>query len=90
MHNAGISQEILALNLARCGRRLAFEIIDPQRVAYVVIDLQNGFVEACAPLRYQPLQPSFPRCTVLAVQIGAAGGRNIFLRFTCDLGELTR
>jgi ureidoacrylate peracid hydrolase len=90
MHNSQISQKVLEANLMRRGRRHAFESIAPQRTAHIVIDLQNGFMEVGAPVEVPAARAIIPNVNRISRAMRAAGGSNVFLRYTHDPDERTR
>lgn len=90
MHNSQVSQKILDANLLRRARRHAFESIIPQRTAHIIIDLQNGFMEVGAPVEVPTARAIVPNVNRISRAMRAAGGSNVFLRYTHDPDEPTR
>jgi ureidoacrylate peracid hydrolase len=90
MHSSQISQKVLDANLMRRGRRHAFESITPQRTAHIVIDLQNGFMQVGAPIEVPTARAIIPNVNRISRAMRAAGGSNVFLRYTHDPDEQTR
>lgn len=90
VHRSQISQRVLDVNLARRGRRHAFESIMPQRTAHIIIDLQNGFMEVGAPVEVPTARAIVPNVNRISHAMRAAGGSNIFLRYTHDPDEPMR
>ncbi|ANT62278.1 MULTISPECIES: cysteine hydrolase family protein [Roseobacteraceae] len=71
----------------RGGRDHAFETFDPARTAHVIVDLQNGFMEEGAVSEIPVARDIVPNVNALSQAIRAAGGTNIFLRYTYDPNE---
>jgi ureidoacrylate peracid hydrolase len=66
----------------RGGVRNTFETFDPARTAHLVVDMQNGFMEAGAPVEVPEARSIVDNINRLSRAIRAAGGTNVFLRFT--------
>ncbi|MBT9386115.1 cysteine hydrolase [Pseudooceanicola sp. CBS1P-1] len=71
----------------RDGRDHAYEAIDPTRTAHVVVDLQNGFMEVGAVSEVPVARDIVPNVNALSRALRAAGGHNVFLRYTFDAAE---
>lgn len=56
--------------------------IDPSRTAHVVVDLQNGFLAPGAISEVPAARAVVPSVNRISGAVRAAGGLNIFLRFT--------
>ena len=46
MHPFSLAPEAIARVTARCGKPHPFDKFDPKRTALVVVDMQNGFMQA--------------------------------------------
>ncbi len=91
MHPLAIPPEIIARVEARCGRAHPFEDLDPSRTAFVVIDLQVGFMDAAISHAFCPMAERIvPSVNRLAGALRAAGGAVFWVQNThaaCDDGE---
>jgi ureidoacrylate peracid hydrolase len=88
MHSINIPPEILArAALAHGGRRHFLDSIDPKRTAHVIVDLQNGFMEPGAPVEVPIARKIVDNVNLISGAVRAAGGLNVFLRFTYDEDE---
>jgi ureidoacrylate peracid hydrolase len=89
MHRIELSRELVErLARERGGRLHLFEDIDPARTAHVVIDLQNGFMEPGAPVEVPTAREIVPNVNAISRAMRAAGGTNIFVRFTTPVHAL--
>jgi ureidoacrylate peracid hydrolase len=89
MHRIEISPGLIEqLARERGGRLHLFEDIDPARTAHVVIDLQNGFMEPGAPVEVPTAREIVPNVNAISRAVRAAGGTNIFVRFTTPVDAL--
>jgi ureidoacrylate peracid hydrolase len=70
------------LSAARGGVRNAFAAIDPARTAHLVIDMQNGFIEAGAPVEVPEARSVVDNINRISVAVRESGGLNVFVRFT--------
>lgn len=85
MHPLSIPPEIVARVEARCGRAHPFEDLDPARTAFVVIDMQVGFMDpaishACCPMA-ERIVPAVNR---LATAVRETGGGVFWVQNTHD------
>jgi ureidoacrylate peracid hydrolase len=85
MHPLAIPPEIVARVEARCGRAHPFEDLDPVRTAFVVIDMQVGFMDpaishACCPMA-ERIVPAVNR---LAAALRDTGGGVFWVQNTHD------
>ena len=91
MHPLAIPPEIIARVEARCGRAHPFEDLDPSRTAFVVIDLQVGFMDAAISHAFCPMAERIvPSVNRLAGALRAAGGAVFWVQNThaaCDDSE---
>lgn len=91
MHPLAIPPEIIARVEARCGRAHPFEDLDPRRTAFVVIDLQVGFMDAAISHAFCPMAERIvPSVNRLAGALRAAGGAVFWVQNThaaCDDSE---
>lgn len=84
MHVSRISPDILEASRRRRGGDHIFLDLDPRRTAHLVIDLQNGFMREGAPAWVPNAARIVPNVNMISRTLRAAGGYNVFLRFTCD------
>ena len=85
MHKLAISPDIIARVEARCGTAHPFNDLDPARTAFVVIDMQLGFMDpaishACCPMA-EHIVPAINR---LASALRRAGGAVFWIQNTHD------
>ena len=91
MHKVHIPQEIIDACIQFRGRRHAFEHIDPQRTALVVIDMQNSWVQPeFSPLRIPGTLDIIPNINALAAAVRGAGGVVAWTRSTFPEDWTTR
>ena len=91
MHKVHIPQEIIDACIRFRGRRYAFEHIDPQRTALVVIDMQNSWVQPeLSPLRIPGTLDIIPNINALAAAVRGAGGLVAWTRSTFPEDWTTR
>ena len=91
MHKVHIPQEIIDACIRFRGRRHAFEHIDPQRTALVVIDMQNSWVQPeFSPLRIPGTLDIIPNINALAAAVRDAGGVVAWTRSTFPEDWTTR
>jgi ureidoacrylate peracid hydrolase len=69
------------------GREHVIEAIDPPRTAHVIVDLQNGFMAADAPAEVATAREIVSNVNRISAALRAAGGLNVFLRYTWDANE---
>lgn len=87
MHTIDIPPEIPARVAARCGREHPFEDLDPRRTAFVVIDLQVGFMDPAISHAYCPMAERIvPAVNRLAAALRQAGGAVFWVQNTHDAG----
>ena len=67
---------------ARGRVRNIYEAIDPVRTAHLIVDMQNGFMEEGAPVEVPAARGIVEEINRLSRAVRAAGGHNVFLRFT--------
>ncbi len=83
MHNTVIDPVVKARYMAvKGGREFAFASIDPWRTAHLVVDMQNGFVEAGALLEVPAARNIIGNINAVSQSLRARGGVNLFFRFT--------
>ncbi|RYB05203.1 cysteine hydrolase family protein [Lichenibacterium ramalinae] len=88
MHKVSIPEHVVARSrLQRGGREHLFERLDMAKVAHVVVDLQVGFVAEGAPVEVPMTREIFGAVNAVSRAVRAAGGTNVFLRYTCDARE---
>ncbi len=88
MHPLSIPPEIIARVESRCGRAHPFEDLIPARTAFVVIDMQVGFMDpsishACCPMA-ERIVPAVNR---LAAAVRSAGGGVFWVQNTHDASD---
>lgn len=88
MHQIRISPAILERVRQLRGPRAA-EPMDWRRTAHLVIDMQNGFLEPGAAVEVPPARDIVTNINRVSAAVRAAGGLNIFLRYTYDPDETT-
>src|ERR1044072_8740069 len=83
MHRIEIDPDLAArLREERGGRLHLHERLDGARTAHVVIDLQNGFMEPGSPVEVPIAREVVPNVNAISEAVRAAGGVNVFVRFT--------
>lgn len=83
MHEIAIPPEVAAAARAmRGGRDYMVDALDPMRTAHVVVDLQNGYMAPGAPLEVPVAREIVPNVNAISAAVRAAGGTNVFLRYT--------
>ena len=70
------------LAATRGGVRNVFAEIDPRRTAHIIIDMQNGFMEDGAPVEVPAARGIVDEINAVSRAVRAAGGLNVFLRYT--------
>lgn len=85
MHDTLISQAARDVDARLRGNHGAWPV-DPARTAHVVIDLQTGFIAPGAVAKTPMNLQIMPNVNRLSAAVRAAGGLNIFIRFTYDPG----
>jgi ureidoacrylate peracid hydrolase len=89
MHKIDIRPELIErLTQERGGRLHIFDDIDPARTAHVIVDMQNGFMEAGAPVEVPIAREIVPNVNAISNAVRKAGGLNIFIRFTTPVEAL--
>lgn len=71
----------------RGGQRHIFPAPDPARTAHVIVDMQNGFMEEGAPVEVPMARDVVDEINRISAAVRAAGGTNVFLRYTTAEGE---
>lgn len=85
MHPLAIPPEIVARVEARCGRAHPFEDLDPRRTAFVVIDLQVGFMDPAISHAWCPMAERIvPAVNRLAAAVRETGGGVFWVQNTHD------
>jgi len=85
MHPLDIPPEIAARVEARCGRAHPFEELDPRRTAFVVIDLQVGFMDPAISHAYCAMAERIvPAVNRLAAAVRETGGGVFWIQNTHD------
>jgi ureidoacrylate peracid hydrolase len=84
MHKITLSPDVLRMIQAQRGTLHPFQRIDLPRTAHIVVDLQNGFMEAGAPVEVPVAREIVPNVNRISAAVRAHGGHNVFLRMTVD------
>lgn len=84
MHKIAFSAEVLQMIQAQRGTLHPHQQLDLRRTAHIVVDLQNGFMEAGAPVEVPVAREIVANVNQISASVRAHGGRNIFLRMTVD------
>lgn len=71
--------ELADTALRRRGRLTVYESIDPRRTALIVIDMQNAFVAAGAPMEVPMARTLIPNINRIAADLRARGGEAIWI-----------
>ena len=88
MHKIAIPEHVVTRGrLMRGGNAHIFDTLDMSKVAHVVVDLQVGFVAEGAPVEVPVTREIFGNVNSISRAIRAAGGVNVFLRYTYDGSE---
>ena len=83
MHKIAISQSLLDRVHAQRGNAPSLlDRLDPARTANVVIDMQNGFTAPDSAIEVPVAREIIPNVNAISAALRAAGGSNVFLRFT--------
>lgn len=67
---------------SRGGEGNIFHDIDPTRLAHIVVDMQNGFMEEGAPVEVPMARSIVDNINRISAAVRASGGHNVFLRYT--------
>ncbi|MGC1270149.1 MAG: isochorismatase family cysteine hydrolase [Croceibacterium sp.] len=71
----------------RGGIRSIYPRPDPARTAHLVVDMQNGFMQVGAPVEVPMAREVVEPINRISAAVRAAGGTNIFLRYTTAEGD---
>ncbi|HEY1726406.1 MAG TPA: isochorismatase family cysteine hydrolase [Steroidobacteraceae bacterium] len=83
MHTIALDPALIQrLTAERGGRLHIFDDLDPARTAHLIIDMQNGFMEAGAPVEVPIAREIVPTVNAISAAVREAGGVNIYVRFT--------
>ena len=75
--------EILArFATARNGDGNIFHDLNPHRLAHIIVDMQNGFMEEGAPVEVPVARSIVGNINRISAAVRDAGGLNIFMRYT--------
>jgi nicotinamidase-related amidase len=89
MHKISIPEHIVARERRmRDGKEQIFETLDMSKVAHVIVDLQVGFVTEGAPVEVPVTREIFGEVNSISRAGRAAGGLNVFLRYTTTAWQL--
>ncbi|MCB5424490.1 cysteine hydrolase [Altererythrobacter sp. CC-YST694] len=81
-HDVDHSAILDRLAATRGGVRNSFTDLDPTRIAHLIIDMQNGFMEEGAPVEVPMARDVVDNINRISAALRKAGGHNIFVRFT--------
>jgi ureidoacrylate peracid hydrolase len=84
MHQIRISPELQAQVRAERGTSHIFDKLDMRRTSHVIVDMQNGFMEAGAPVEVPVAREIVPAVNSISAAVRERGGQNIYLRMTID------
>jgi ureidoacrylate peracid hydrolase len=87
MHKISVAPEIQARGRTLRGRDHVFADLDISRTAHVIVDLQVGFMGVGAPVEVPIAREIVPNVNAISAAVRAAGGLNVFLRYTYDPHE---
>lgn len=79
MHKLPIRSEIVERVLARRGKYHLFEHLDPERSAFVIIDMQNTFVAPGAPAEVPASRGIVPTINAFNRELRAIGARVVWI-----------
>ena len=83
MHQVSIPQSVIDRVVAKRGRALCFEDMDPRRTALVVVDMQNAFMLPGVAHALCPMAEKIvPNINRLAAAARAAGGCAMWIKTT--------
>lgn len=81
-HNVDHHAILARFASARGGDGNIFKDIDPTRLAHIIVDMQNGFMEEGAPVEVPVARSIVANINRVSAAVRDAGGCNIFLRYT--------
>jgi ureidoacrylate peracid hydrolase len=87
MHSIEIPTEIRERSRRARGREHFLSMIDIARTAHVVVDLQEGFMAEGALVEVPVAREIVPNVNAITAAMRAAGGVNIYLRFSYNESE---
>lgn len=87
MHKVTIPPHIVERVRKVRGGDHIFDTLDMSRVAHVCVDMQVGFVAEGAPIEVPMTREITGTINAISAAVRAAGGVNVFTRYTYDLGE---
>jgi len=87
MHTVSIPQHIKDRVRGVRGQDHVFDSIDMSRTAHVIVDMQVGFCAEGAPIEVPMTRQIFGTINTVSNAVRAAGGTNVFLRYTYDAAE---
>src|SRR5258707_9247766 len=82
MHKIAIPSYAVERALSRRGKLNPFDSLDPSRTAFVVVDLQNGFMAPGQPAEIAQAREIVPAVNPLAYATRAAGGTVVWIQNT--------
>ncbi len=90
MHRIMLDPELVArLTEQRGGKLHQIDHIDPARTAHLIIDMQNGFVQAGSPVEVPVAREIVPNINRVSAAVRAAGGLNQFVQFTTPVEDVS-
>lgn len=87
MHKIEIPIEIRKRSRRARGREHFLSMIDPQHTAHIVVDLQDGFMAEGALVEVPVAREIVPNVNAITAAMRAAGGLNVYLRYTYNESE---
>lgn len=84
MHKPRILASVLDRVTERRGALCVFGGLDPARTAHIVVDLQNGFMEAGAPAEIAAAREIVPAVNRISAALRVAGGLVVYIQNTFD------
>lgn len=79
MHNVKIGDDIVQRVMARRGRFHLFDCLDPKRSAFLVIDMQNTFVQPGSPAEVAASRGIVPNINTFAQELRRLGGKVVWI-----------
>jgi ureidoacrylate peracid hydrolase len=84
MHQIRLSPGLLARAHEQRGAQHVFDQLDSRRMAHIIVDLQNCFMEPGAPVEVPIAREIVPNVNTISSAVRDRGGQNVFLRMTVD------
>jgi len=85
MHKLDMPQWATDIALDRRGKAHVYADLDPRKIALIVVDLQNGFMDPEVAIAYVPTAVEIvPNVNRLAAAVRRTGGKVFWIKNTCD------